>query len=78
MYRGSFFLNLGDIFYNENLQNLPHRVALRLQEQHRYLKTQLSSLRPILKPHHQNLILLLAMSSSFILPNQWSLTIIQP
>ena len=32
-YRGSFFLNLGDTFYNKNLQNVPHRVVLKLQEQ---------------------------------------------
>ena len=31
--RGSFFLNLGDTFYNKNLQNIPHRVILKLQEQ---------------------------------------------
>jgi len=29
---GSFFLNLGDTFYNGNLQNIPHRVVLKLQE----------------------------------------------
>ena len=28
--RGSFFLNLGDTFYNGNLQNVPHRVILKL------------------------------------------------
>ena len=31
--RGSFFLNIGDTFYNGNLQNVPHRVILKLQEQ---------------------------------------------
>jgi site-specific DNA-methyltransferase (adenine-specific) len=31
--RGSFFLNLGDTFLNGNLQNIPHRVVLKLQEQ---------------------------------------------
>jgi len=31
--RGSFFLNLGDTFYKGNLQNVPHRVVLKLQEQ---------------------------------------------
>ncbi|MEN8805708.1 MAG: DNA methyltransferase [Wenyingzhuangia sp.] len=31
--RGSFFLNLGDTFYNGNLQNIPHRVILKLQQQ---------------------------------------------
>jgi len=31
--RGSFFLNLGDTFYYGNLQNVPHRVVLKLQEQ---------------------------------------------
>ena len=31
--RGSFFLNLGDTFYKGNLQNAPHRVVLKLQEQ---------------------------------------------
>jgi DNA modification methylase len=31
--RGSFFLNLGDTFYNGNLQNVPHRIILKLQEQ---------------------------------------------
>ena len=31
--KGSFFLNLGDTFYKGNLQNVPHRVVLKLQEQ---------------------------------------------
>ena len=31
--RGSFFLNMGDTFFNGNLQNVPHRVILKLQEQ---------------------------------------------
>ena len=31
--RGSFFLNLGDTFLNGNLQNVPHRVILKLQKQ---------------------------------------------
>ena len=31
--RGSFFLNLGDTFFNGNLQNIPHRVVLKLQDQ---------------------------------------------
>ena len=31
--RGSFFLNLGDTLFNGNLQNVPHRVILKLQEQ---------------------------------------------
>ncbi|MDB4067685.1 DNA methyltransferase [Flavobacteriaceae bacterium] len=31
--KGSFFLNLGDTFYNGNLQNVPHRIILKLQEQ---------------------------------------------
>ena len=31
--RGSFFLNLGDTVYNGNLQNVPHRVVIKLQEQ---------------------------------------------
>jgi len=30
--KGSFFLNLGDTFYKGNLQNIPHRVILKLQE----------------------------------------------
>jgi len=30
---GIFFLNLGDTFLNGNLQNVPHRVILKLQEQ---------------------------------------------
>jgi ParB/RepB/Spo0J family partition protein len=30
--RGSFFLNLGDTFLNGNLQNIPHKVAINLQE----------------------------------------------
>jgi len=30
---GSFFLNLGDTFYKGNLQNIPHRIVLNLQEQ---------------------------------------------
>ncbi len=29
--KGSFFLNLGDTFYNGNLQNIPHKVVIRLQ-----------------------------------------------
>jgi len=29
---GSFFLNLGDTFYKGNLQNIPHRVVIKLQE----------------------------------------------
>ena len=28
--KGSFFLNMGDSFYNGNLQNVPHRVVLKL------------------------------------------------
>jgi DNA modification methylase len=31
--RGNFFLNLGDTFYKGNLQNVPHRVIIKLQEQ---------------------------------------------
>ena len=31
--RGSFYLNLGDTFYKGNLQNIPHRLILKLQEQ---------------------------------------------
>ena len=30
--RGSFFLNLGDTFYNGNLCNIPHRVSIGLQD----------------------------------------------
>lgn len=30
--RGSFFLNMGDTFYNSDLQNIPHRVAIGLQQ----------------------------------------------
>jgi len=30
--RGSFFLNIGDTFYKGDLQNIPHRVVLKLQE----------------------------------------------
>jgi len=30
--RGSFYLNLGDTFHNGNLLNLPHRVAIGLQD----------------------------------------------
>jgi len=30
--KGSFFLNMGDSFFNGNLQNVPHRVVLKLQE----------------------------------------------
>lgn len=30
--RGSFFLNIGDSFQNGNLQNIPHRVVIKLQE----------------------------------------------
>tara|TARA_R110002051_G_scaffold274139_1_gene334888 strand:- start:7681 stop:9048 length:1368 start_codon:yes stop_codon:yes gene_type:complete len=30
--KGSFFLNLGDTFYKGNLQNIPHRVVIELQE----------------------------------------------
>lgn len=29
--RGSFFLNIGDTFYKSNLQNIPHRVVIELQ-----------------------------------------------
>ena len=29
--RGSFFLNIGDTFYNGNLQNVPHKVCIGLQ-----------------------------------------------
>ena len=31
--RGSFFLNLGDTFYNGNLHNVPHRVVVKIQLQ---------------------------------------------
>ena len=31
--KGSFYLNLGDTFHNGNLQNVPHRVIIKLQEQ---------------------------------------------
>lgn len=30
--KGSFFLNLGDTFYNGNLQNIPHKVIIQLQK----------------------------------------------
>ena len=30
--RGTMFLNLGDTFVNGNLQNVPHRVVIKLQE----------------------------------------------
>jgi len=30
--KGSFFLNLGDTYLNGNLQNIPHRVAIGLQD----------------------------------------------
>ena len=30
--RGSFFLNLGDTFHNGDLQNVPHRVVIGLQQ----------------------------------------------
>ena len=30
--KGSFFLNLGDTFLNGNLQNIPHKVAINLQD----------------------------------------------
>ncbi len=30
--KGSFFLNLGDTFYNGNLQNVPHKVVIELQQ----------------------------------------------
>ena len=30
--RGSFFLVLGDTFFNSNLQNVPHKVVIKLQE----------------------------------------------
>ncbi len=36
--RGSFFLNLGDTFVDGNLQNIPHRVILKLQEQNWILR----------------------------------------
>lgn len=31
-HRGSFFLNIGDSFQNGNLQNIPHRVVIKLQD----------------------------------------------
>ena len=31
-YKGSFFLNLGDTFYKGNLQNIPHKVVIKLQK----------------------------------------------
>lgn len=31
--RGSFYLNLGDTYFNTNLQNTPHKVIISLQEQ---------------------------------------------
>lgn len=31
--KGSFFLNLGDTFQNGNLQNIPHKIVIKLQEQ---------------------------------------------
>ena len=30
--KGSFFLNIGDTFHNGNLQNIPHKVAIGLQD----------------------------------------------
>jgi DNA modification methylase len=30
--KGSFFLNLGDTFYKGNLQNIPHRIIINLQQ----------------------------------------------
>jgi len=30
---GSFFLNLGDTFVDGNLQNIPHKIVIKLQEQ---------------------------------------------
>ena len=30
--KGSFFLNLGDTFHNGNLQNIPHKVIIQLQD----------------------------------------------
>ena len=31
--KGSFYLNLGDTYFNGNLQNIPHKVIISLQEQ---------------------------------------------
>ena len=31
--RGSFFLNIGDTFLNGDLQNIPHQVVMKLNEQ---------------------------------------------
>ena len=31
--KGSFFLNLGDTYLNGNLQNIPHKIAIGLQDQ---------------------------------------------
>ena len=64
--RGSFFLNLGDTFYNGNLQNVPHRVILKLQEQGWILRNTIIWSKTNPKPSSQNRILLHLMSLSFI------------
>ena len=73
--RGSFFLNLGDTFYNGNLQNVPHRVILKLQEQGWILRNTIIWSKTNPNPPPQNLILPLLMSLFFISQNQWSMII---
>ena len=53
--RGSFFLNLGDTFYNGNLQNVPHRVVLKLQEQGWILRNTIIWSKTNPKPSSSNL-----------------------
>ena len=65
--------NLGDTFYKGNLQNVPHRVILKLQEQGWILRNTIIWSKPIPNHPHQNQTLPRPMNSSFILPNQWSI-----
>ncbi len=64
--RGSFFLNLGDTFYNKNLQNVPHRVILKLQEQGWILRNTIIWSKTNPKPSSSKSNLLHLMNSSFI------------
>ena len=64
--RGSFFLNLGDTFYNKNLQNVPHRVILKLQEQGWIIRNTIIWSKTNPKPSSSKSNLLHLMNSSFI------------
>ena len=48
--RGTMFLNLGDTFVNGNLQNIPHRVVIKLQERSWILRNCIIFLKKNPKP----------------------------